>query len=102
MELVNYVNKVGKLINDSTKFKAKLDRTSITNLVLISHLYKLTTFFVSKVEAKEITDEEYITKVGNKLSNYMVCLEKGINFYGESVTTDNCILTEQSEHVTQE
>ena len=38
MDTVNYVNKTGKLINNSTKYNAKLDRVSITNLVLVNHL----------------------------------------------------------------
>ena len=41
MDIANYVNKVGKLVNQSTKYNAKLDRVSITNLVLLLHLDKL-------------------------------------------------------------
>lgn len=40
MDIANYVNKVGKLVNQSTKYNAKLDRVSITNLVLLLHLDK--------------------------------------------------------------
>ena len=35
MDTVSYVNKVGKLINQSTKYNAKLDRVSITNIIII-------------------------------------------------------------------
>ena len=42
MDTANYVNKIGKQINDSTKYRAHLDRTSITNLILINHTYTMT------------------------------------------------------------
>ena len=44
MDTVNYVNKTGKLINNSTKYNAKLDKVSITNLVLINHLNDILTW----------------------------------------------------------
>ena len=54
MDTVNYVNKVGKLVNDSTKYNVKLDRVSIENLVLISHFDEL----VKQVNAdKKLTSE---------------------------------------------
>ena len=37
MDIANYVSKVGELVNQSTKYNTKLDRTSITNLVLLLH-----------------------------------------------------------------
>ena len=64
MDTVNYVNKVGKLVNDSTKYNVKLDRVSIENLVLISHFDEL----VKQVNVdKKLTDEEK-TKVYIKLT----------------------------------
>ena len=67
MDTVNYVNKVGKLVNDSTKYNVKLDRVSIENLVLISHFDEL----VKQVNAdKKLTSEEK-TKVLKKLNNYI-------------------------------
>ena len=41
MDIANYVNKVGELVNQSTKCNVDLDRTSITNLILLLHLDKL-------------------------------------------------------------
>lgn len=38
MDHAQYVNKVGKQINDSTKMNVDIDNTSITNIVLIPHL----------------------------------------------------------------
>ena len=65
MDTVNYVNKVGKLVNDSTKYNVKLDRVSIENLVLISHFDEL----VKQVNVdKKLTDEEK-TKVLYKINN---------------------------------
>ncbi len=54
MDIANYVNKVGKLVNQSTKYNAKLDRVSITNLVLLLHLDKL-----AKWAANNLNDEEF-------------------------------------------
>lgn len=50
MDIVNYVNKVGELVNQSTKYNAKLDRVSITNLVLLLHLDKLSSWASTKVD----------------------------------------------------
>ena len=38
MDHAQYVNKVGKQINDSTKMNVDIDNTSVTNIVLIPHL----------------------------------------------------------------
>ena len=66
MDTVNYVNKVGKLVNDSTKYNVKLDRVSITNLVLLLHLDKL-----AKWAANNLNDEEFpITQ--DDVDNYRV------------------------------
>ena len=54
MDIANYVNKVGKLVNQSTKYNVKLARVSITNLVLLLHLDKL-----AKWAANNLNDEEY-------------------------------------------
>ena len=72
MDTVNYVNKVGKLVNDSTKYNVKLDRVSIENLVLISHFDEL----VKQVNVdKKLTDEEK-TKVLYKINNYINISQK--------------------------
>ena len=92
MDTVNYVNKVGKLVNDSTKYNVKLDRVSIENLVLISHFDEL---------VKQLTSEQK-TKVLKKLNNYINCLKKKINFYPEKNIKPDCILTETEKHIIQE
>lgn len=98
MDTVNYVNKVGKLVNDSTKYNVKLDRVSIENLVLISHFDEL----VKQVNVdKKLTDEEK-TKVLYKINNYINCLKKKINFYPEKNIKPNCILTETENNIIQE
>ena len=98
MDTVNYVNKVGKLVNDSTKYNVKLDRVSIENLVLISHFDEL----VKQVNVdKKLTDEEK-TKALYKINNYINCLKKKINFYPEKNIKPNCILTETEKHIIQE
>ena len=98
MDTVNYVNKVGKLVNDSTKYNVKLDRVSIENLVLISHFDEL----VKQVNAdKKLTSEEK-TKVLKKLNNYINFLKKKINFYPEKNIKPDCILTETEKHIIQE
>ena len=48
MDIANYVSKVGELVNQSTKYNTKLDRTSITNLVLLLHLDKLSSWASTK------------------------------------------------------
>ena len=53
MDIVNYVNKVGELVNQSTKYNAKLDRVSITNLVLLLHLDKLSSWASTKIDDED-------------------------------------------------
>lgn len=98
MDTVNYVNKVGKLVNDSTKYNVKLDRVSIENLVLISHFDEL----VKQVNADKKLTSEQKTKVLKKLNNYINCLKKKINFYHEKNIKPDCILTETEKHIIQE
>ena len=99
MDIANYVNKVGKLVNQSTKYNAKLDRVSITNLVLLLHLDKL-----SKWAANNLSNEEFpITQDDvDKIIGYIHCLKKQINFYPEKDIDPDCILTEVKEHIIQE
>lgn len=98
MDTVNYVNKIGKLVNDSTKYNVKLDRVSIENLVLISHFDEL----VKQVNADKKLTSEQKTKVLKKLNNYINCLKKKINFYPEKNIKPDCILTETEKHIIQE
>lgn len=60
MDIANYVSKVGELVNQSTKYNTKLDRTSITNLVLLLHLDKLSSWASTKLGDEDfpITQED--------------------------------------------
>ena len=99
MDIANYVNKVGELVNQSTKYNVDLDRTSITNLILLLHLDKL-----SKWATTKIGDEEFpITQDDvDKIIEYINCLKKQINFYPDKDIDEDCILTEVEEHIIQE
>lgn len=99
MDIANYVNKVGKLVNQSTKYNVKLNRVSITNLVLLLHLDKL-----AKWAANNLNDEEFpITQDDvDKIIGYLHCLKKQMNFYPEKDIDFDCILTEVKEHIIQE
>lgn len=99
MEAANYVNNIGKQINDSTKYRAHLDRTSITNLVLINHLTEVYNW-LEKELAKE--DTEFKQSDLNKISNYILCMKKEMNFFENRVIDEDCILTEVSEKIIQE
>lgn len=101
MDTVNYVNKTGKLINNSTKYNAKLDKVSIINLVLINHLNDILTWIENN---KNNLDEYPLLTEDNisKINNYINCLKKQINFYPEKYVSPDCILTEVEEFITQE
>lgn len=98
MDIVNYVNKVGQLINDHVKYSVKLDIVSIENLVIINHFNDL----INKINEDVNLTEEQKTEVLDKINNYINCLKKEINFYPEKVIVPDCILTEVEEHVIQE
>ena len=99
MDIANYVSKVGELVNQSTKYNTKLDRTSITNLVLLLHLDKLSSRASTKLGDEDfpITQEDV-----DKIIGYIHCLKKQINFYPEKDIDNDCILTEIEEHIIQE
>ena len=84
MDHAQYVNKVGKQINDSTKMNVDIDNTSVTNIVLIPHL--------------ETIYQEDLVKIGG----YINCLKKQINFYEVQDIDNDCILTETEKHIIQE
>ena len=96
MDIANYVNKVGKLVNQSTKYNAKLDRVSITNLVLLLHLAKWAVNNLNDEESP-ITQDDV-----DKIIGYLHCLKKQMNFYPEKDIDSDCILTEVKEHIIQE
>lgn len=98
MDIVNYVNKVGELINYHTKYSVKLDRTSIENTVILPHLDELLT----RVKADTKLTEEQKEEAISKLTGYINCLKKEINFYPEKLIDTDCILTEVEEHIIQE
>lgn len=94
MDTANYVQQVGKLINKATKYNTKLNRTDITNIVLIKHINDLLKFAMSK---DDITEEQI-----NKLKQYVLCLKKEISLYPEMLIENDCILTETEKHIIQE
>jgi hypothetical protein len=93
MDLVQYVNKVGKQINDSTKVNVEIDNTSVTNIVLLNHFIEL------RNEALRRQDP---TEVIESIDRQINCLKKQINFYYTQDIDDDCILTEVEEHIIQE
>lgn len=101
MDHAQYVNKVGKQINDSTKMNVDIDNTSVTNIVLIPHLETIYNRLESDLKKNDpdfpFTQEDLI-----KIGGYINCLKKQINFYEIQDIDNNCILTEIEEHIIQE
>lgn len=99
MDTVNYVNNTGKLINDHIKCSAKLDRVSITNLVLVQHLNNVLHYMKSNLTENDPLITEYNIA---RIEGYINCLKKEINFYPEKQIDNNCILTETENNIIQE
>lgn len=101
MDHAQYVNKVGKQINDSTKMNVDIDNTSVANIVLIPHLEVIYNQLESDLKKNDpdfpFTQEDLI-----KIGGYINCLKKQINFYEIQDIDNNCILTEIEEHIIQE
>lgn len=99
MDTANYVNNVGKQINDSTKYCVNLDRTSIINIVLVKHLTEVYNWLEIKLaeEDSEFTEEQL-----SKIGDYINCLKKEINFFENKEIDEDCILTEVDEFIIQE
>lgn len=101
MDHAQYVNKVGKQINDSTKMNVDIDNTSVTNIVLIPHLETIYNQLESDLKKNDpdfpFTQEDLI-----KIGGYINCLKKQINFYEIQDINNDCILTEIEEHIIQE
>lgn len=101
MDHAQYVNKVGKQINDSTKMNVDIDNTSVTNIVLIPHLEVIYNQLESDLKKNDpdfpFTQEDLI-----KIGGYINCLKKQINFYETQDIDNDCILTEIEEHIIQE
>lgn len=101
MDHAQYVNKVGKQINDSTKTNVDIDNTSVTNIVLIPHLETIYNQLESDLKKNDpdfpFTQEDLI-----KIGGYINCLKKQINFYEIQDIDNDCILTEIEEHIIQE
>lgn len=101
MDHAQYVNKVGKQINGSTKMNVDIDNTSVTNIVLIPHLEVIYNQLESDLKKNDpdfpFTQEDLI-----KIGGYINCLKKQINFYEIQDIDDDCILTEIEEHIIQE
>ena len=98
MDHAQYVNKVGKQINDSTKMNVDIDNTSVTNIVLIPHLETIYNQLESDLKKNDpdfpFTQEDLI-----KIGGYINCLKKQINFYEIQDIDNDCILTEIEEHI---
>lgn len=101
MDHAQYVNKVGKQINDSTKMNVDVDNASVTNIVLIPHLETIYNQLESDLKKNDpdfpFTQEDLI-----KIGGYINCLKKQINFYEIQDIDNDCILTEIEEHIIQE
>lgn len=101
MDHAQYVNKVGKQINDSTKMNVDIDNTSVTNIALIPHLEVIYNQLESDLKKNDpdfpFTQEDLI-----KIGGYINCLKKQINFYEIQDIDNDCILTEIEEHIIQE
>ena len=101
MDHAQYVNKVGKQINDSTKMNVDIDNTSVTNIVLIPQLEVIYNQLESDLKKNDpdfpFTQEDLI-----KIGGYINCLKKQINFYEIQDIDNDCILTEIEEHIIQE
>lgn len=101
MDHAQYVNKVGKQINDSTKMNIDIDNTSVTNIVLIPHLKTIYNQLESDLKKNDpdfpFTQEDLI-----KIGGYINCLKKQINFYEIQDIDNDCILTETEKHIIQE
>lgn len=101
MDHAQYVNKVGKQINDSTKMNVDIDNTSVTNIVLIPHLEVIYNQLESDLKKNDpdfpFTQEDLI-----KIGGYINCLKKQINFYEIQDIDNDCILTEIEEYIIQE
>ena len=98
MDHAQYVNKVGKQINDSTKMNVDIDNTSVTNIVLIPHLEVIYNQLESDLKKNDpdfpFTQEDLI-----KIGGYINCLKKQINFYEIQDIDNDCILTEIEEDI---
>ena len=101
MDFANYVNKVGKEINESTKYNITVDRQSIESLILYNHLNQLLNY-ANDVLGLTIYEEPITQEDINKLKGYINCLKKEINFSLVHDVVPNCILTETEEHIIQE
>lgn len=101
MDHAQYVNKVGKQINDSTKMNVDIDNTSVTNIVLIPHLETIYNQLESDLK-KNGPDFPFTQEDLVKIGGYINCLKKQINFYEVQDIDNDCILTETEKHIIQE
>lgn len=101
MDFANYVNKVGKEINESTKYNIKVDKQSIESLILYVHLNNLLDY-ANETLGLTIYEEPITQEDINKLEGYVNSLKKEINFYPTKDVVHNYILTETEKHIIQE
>ena len=101
MDHAQYVNKVGKQLNDSTKMNVDIDNISVTNIVLIPHLETIYNQLESDLK-KNDPDFQFTQEDLVKIGGYINCLKKQINFYEVQDIDNDCILTETEKHIIQE
>lgn len=99
MDVANYVNNVGKQVNDFTKYCAMLDRTSITNITLIYHLAYIYNRLKGDIESSNV---DYTQEDLDKIEQYILNLKKEVRFYETKRIDPDCILTEVDENIIQE
>lgn len=96
MDTALYVNTVGALVNDSTKYTVNIDEVSVTNIVLLDHLQYVIDTLPNEYDKfpEEFKDKNPQEDIVKKLEGYIHCLKKQMNFYESKVISEDCILTE--------
>lgn len=94
-----YLRNVGEQANQSTKYRAKLDRKSLVAITLANHLIDLIERQAALPKDSYLMLEE---EELDKLLQYVLCLKKEINFYANMDVDPDCILTENENHIIQE
>lgn len=96
MDTALYVNQIGSLVNDSTKYTVNIDESAVTNVSLIAHLNSVLEQLPEKWELfpEEFKEKWMVEGITKKINSYIHCMKKEMNFYTTKVETENCILTE--------
>lgn len=101
MDTALYVNRVGALVNDSTKYTIDIDEVSVENITLLEHLQKALLELPLKYSTfpEEFRNVWTMESIIEKLESYIHCMKKEMNFYSNKVVTEDCILTESDGHI---